>query len=191
MRQHRYQQGFKSVAGPSVKMREIKPVLEILYERPIEQWLEGSKMPRGAPELRCGLGAKAEGAFAEVVDKRQKAEPRRLHLLQIDQPAGPSETPADGRLIQERFENARYIRAMIDNAGPPRLSSRNLPQRSPAPGLPCIGNSARRPVSTRAASRRKGCVARRQLSQPMDIFMQRLPGRRVRPTGGMGEIGAL
>jgi hypothetical protein len=52
------------------------------------------------------------------VDERQKAELRRVHVVQVVPPARPSQAPADGRLVQERFKNARHVRAMIDKRVP-------------------------------------------------------------------------
>jgi hypothetical protein len=52
-------------------------------------------VPGSLRHLRQDLPLESPVAFAEVVDERQKAEPRRLHLIQIDQPAGPSQTPAE------------------------------------------------------------------------------------------------
>jgi hypothetical protein len=83
VRKHGYEKVFKCVAGPSMKLRQIEDVLEIGHERTAEQGLERRKMPRGAPELRCCLGAKTKGAFAKVVDEGQEAEPGGLHLVQI------------------------------------------------------------------------------------------------------------
>jgi hypothetical protein len=121
-----YEKIFKRVAGPNVKLRQIEQVLKVLHERTADQGLESCEMPRGVPELRRSHGAKAEGAFAQVVDERQKAQAAHLHLIQIIliiQPARPSQTPADGRLVQERLENAGYIRAMIDQWVPGRAAT--------------------------------------------------------------------
>ena len=64
--------------------------------------------------------------------ERQKTEPRYLSLIQVIQSTIPSQTSADGRLVEKRFEDARYIGAMIDQRVPgwtaPNLVAKLAPE---------------------------------------------------------------
>jgi hypothetical protein len=63
MRKHGQQKGLERVASPGFELLRVEQLSEVPTERPTDQWLERREMPRDAPELRYGLGAKAEGAL--------------------------------------------------------------------------------------------------------------------------------
>ena len=57
-----------------------------------------------------------------------------LDLVQVIQPARPSQTSADGRLAQERFKNAGDIRAVIDKRVPSRAAPTLVAELAPEVG---------------------------------------------------------
>jgi hypothetical protein len=82
---------------------------------------------------RVGLDLLLESPIGlpKIVQKGEIAEPRDLHLIQVVQPAGPRQTSADGRLVQERFQHACDIRAVIDQRVPGRAASTLIAKLAP------------------------------------------------------------
>ena len=134
---------------------------------------------------------KSPVCLPQVVQEGEIAEPRYLDVVQLMQPARPRQAPADRRLVENCFQDAGDIRAVIDQRMPSRTASTfvaELAQRSPGPGLPRIDRPGKSRLPSDGSAQSVGAGTDWVGKNVLQMHAQRLPVGAVCPLGRMRVI---